>query len=461
MITSPPKDLIENPTKSLLEHPTEALLDYMDYMAPVDPKGRYFHFDELKHRLPKKLDSSLVWSLLKEAREKQKHTLYFIGDYEDFSLPSFYLTPTIQKAISETDRNTTTAALEWMCNKIGEQKHLDYLLNDLIEDEAISSSQLEGAATTTKVAKDMLKRARKPRSIDEKMILGNFRMMKFAWEHRNKNLSVEFIEELHQIGVEGIEDDKYKPGVIRTSDDVVVENNDGEVVHTPPKAEYLNERLETLIQWVNQSHHNAESSDYIHPLVKAITLHFRIGYEHPFHDGNGRVARALFYWYMFKNEFAAFRYIAISLLLKEAPVQYGKSYLYTETDDMDLTYFIDHQCRIIIRAINKFKASYKESVEQTEVFNKWLWDSGLYRQLTDKQQTVFQVAKSQKAVSFTINNVKDNLGCSYNTAATVLNGLVELQLFKKVKDGREWVYKMIDQKELVKSWQADTKQFKD
>ncbi len=55
-----------------------------------------------------------------------------------------------------------------MCNKIGEQKHLDYLLNDLIEDEAISSSQLEGAATTTKVAKDMLKRERKPRSIDEK-----------------------------------------------------------------------------------------------------------------------------------------------------------------------------------------------------------------------------------------------------------------------------------------------------
>lgn len=461
MIASPPKDLVENPTKFLFEQPPERLLDYVNYMAPVDPKGRYFHFDELKHRLPKRLDSALVWSLLKEARDKQKHTLYFIGDYEDFSLPSFYLTPTIQKAISETDRNTTTAALEWMCNKIGEQKHLDYLLNDLIEDEAISSSQLEGAATATKVAKDMLKRARKPRSIDEKMILGNFRMMKFAWEHRNKNLSVEFIEELHQIGVEGIEDDKYKPGVIRTSDDVVVENNDGEVVHTPPKAEYLNERLETLIQWVNQSHHNAESSDYIHPLVKAITLHFRIGYEHPFHDGNGRVARALFYWYMFKNEFAAFRYIAISLLLKEAPVQYGKSYLYTETDDMDLTYFIDHQCRIIIRAINKFKASYKESVEQTEVFNKWLWDSGLYRQLTDKQQTVFQVAKSQKAVSFTINNVKDNLGCSYNTAATVLNGLVELQLFKKVKDGREWVYKMIDQKELVKSWQADTKQFKD
>ncbi|WP_133012339.1 Fic family protein [Marinomonas flavescens] len=457
MIASPPKELIKNPTQYLASQSAEMFADHMEYMNPVDSKGRYFHFDELKHRLPKKIDPSVVWSLMKEARNKQKHVLYFIGKDEDFSFPSFCLTPTIQKAISETDRNTTTAALEWMCNKIGEHKHLDYLLNDLIEDEAISSSQLEGAATTTKVAKDMLKRSRKPRSLDEKMILGNFRMMKFAWEHRNKDLSLEFIEELHQIGVEGIEDEKYKPGVIRTTDDVVVENNDGEVVHTPPKAEHLNTRLNALVKWVNEDHHNAESADYIHPLVKAITLHFRIGYEHPFHDGNGRVARALFYWYMFKNEFAAFRYIAISLLLKEAPVQYGKSYLYTETDGMDLTYFIDYQCRIIIRAINKFKASYKESVEQMETFNRWLWDSGLYRKLTDKQQTVFQVAKSERAVSFTINNVKDNLGCSYNTAATTLNGLVELALFKKEKDGREWVYKMIDQKELVKSWKAVSK----
>ena len=124
---------------------------------------------------------------------------------------------------------------------------------------------------------------------------------------------------------------------------------------------------------------------------------------------------------------------------------------------MDLTYFVDYQCRIIIRAINKFKESYTESVQELEAFNRWLLDSGLYRKLTDKQQTVLQVAKNGLAKIFTINNVKDNLGCSYNTAATVLNGLVELKLFEKVKDGREWVYKMINQKELVSSWQPNKK----
>ena len=47
---------------------------------------------------------------------------------------------------------------------------------------------------------------------------------------------------------------------------------------------------------------------------------FAIGYEHPFLDGNSRIARAVFYWQMFRHGFAAFRYIAISALLRAAPV---------------------------------------------------------------------------------------------------------------------------------------------
>ena len=112
--------------------------------------------------------------------------------------------------------------LNGISSKIGENAQMDYLLKDLIEDESISSSQLEGAATTTRVAKDILKRNRKPKTPDEKMILGNFRMMIYAWENRNKKLSIELITEMHRVGVEGISDDVYKPGFFRKSDTVRV-----------------------------------------------------------------------------------------------------------------------------------------------------------------------------------------------------------------------------------------------
>lgn len=87
-----------------------------------------------------------------------------------------------------------------------------------------------------------------------------------------------------------------------------------------------------------------------------------------------------------------------------------------------------------------------------EKFNTFLYESGLFGKLADKQRVVFNVAKSGKSRLFTVNNVKDNLGCAYNTAATVLNGLVDLKLFQKEKQGSEWVYSMIEPKKILQSW---------
>jgi len=450
MIKRPPPVESDPIKKIVKDHPSLAV-DYLQLFTPVDSKGRYQHYDTLRFRLAKSLDHGLAWSVVKSARHLQLVDIVKLG--MPATMCRLLPTTTIQKAISTTDRHTTAAVLEWMSQQIDEQEHFTYLLNDLIEDEAISSSQLEGAATTTKVAKDLLKRQRAPRTLDEKMIVGNFKLMQAAWRFKDRPLSADLIAQLHYIGVESIDDSHYRPGVLRSpSDDIVVEDGDGNVVHTPPAGKGLEERLEALADWLNADHSDAESEAYIHPLIKAITLHFAIGYEHPFHDGNGRVARSLFYWYLFKNDYAAFRFIAISTLLKSAPIQYGKSYLYTETDEMDLTYFVDYQCAVINRAIGTFRATYEKTLQGMQAFKAFLYQSGLYTRLNDKQKTVLQVAQRNRGEEFTATTVKDNLGCSYNTASAVLNGLVEHQLFNKRKDGREWVYFMIPAQKLIKGW---------
>jgi Fic family protein len=143
---------------------------------------------------------------------------------------------------------------------------------------------------------------------------------------------------------------------------------------------------------------------------------------------------------MFKNDFSAFRYIAISILLRNAPLKYGRSYLNTEADELDLTYFIDFQCSVILRAVSSFTEAYRKSLAYADTFDRWLMASGFFDQLTEKQRTVYQVAKSGMAKEFTAVNVKENLGCSYNTASATLNGLVALKVFEKRKMGREWVF---------------------
>ncbi|EJN28835.1 hypothetical protein PMI35_02870 [Pseudomonas sp. GM78] len=416
----------------------ERLSQYLSLLKPLDEQGCYLPFDELRYRWASGLDPNLCWALVKKARTAQYVSLLPLG--EPMQWGNFVLTPMAQKAISAVDRQTTTAALEYMTSQIGESAHFSYLLNDLIEDEAISSSQLEGAATTTRVAKDMLKRHRLPRTPDERMVIGNFKMMNLAWEKRYEPLSVELITALHRVGVSGIDDAQYSPGDLRVNDEVVVQDGQGNTVHVPPPAAGLAARLRVLSKWINQSHDDPHRVDYLHPLIKGIALHFALGYEHPFRDGNGRVARALFYWFMFKNDFSAFRYIAISVLLRNAPVKYGRSYLNTEADDLDLTYFIDFQCWVVLRAVSSFTKAYRKSLVNAECFDRWLSESGFFERLSGKQRAVYQVARSGMAKEFTAANVRENLGCSYNTASATLNGLVDLELFEKRKLGREWVF---------------------
>lgn len=447
-IKIPPKQILLSLTEVITKH-QEKISEYMVFHTPLDIKGRYLPYDELRHRIDNGLDHQIVWSLVKEARDKQMVKVIEV----DAKKPCRYLlTPLIQKTISAVDRYTTSANLELMSSKIGEGAQIKYLLKDLIEDESISSSQLEGAATTTIVAKNLLKQKRKPRTEDEKMIIGNYKLMHFAWQQRHKPLSLELLLTMHRIGVENINDNKYAPGHLRKTNDVYIVDGDGEIVHNPPDYKQLKKRLIKIVDWTNENHEDSDDSHYLHPLIKAIALHFCIGYEHPFKDGNGRVARALFYWYLFRNDYGAFRYITISLLLKQSPVKYGKSYLYTETDEMDLTYFIDYQCQTILRAIEKFRNAYKQSYLDMQKFDAWLFESGLYGKLNDKQKMILSAFRSGRISFLTIRMAEDFLDCSYNTAASALNEMVELNLFQKTKKGREWVYLMKDKNAIVEHW---------
>ncbi len=282
------------------------------------------------------------------------------------------------------------------------------------------------------------------------MILGNFKMMTFAWRSRDKHLTLDLIKAMHETGVSGIDDDRYTPGFFRQTDDVFVENSEHDVVHVPPLASELNNRLQALCDWINAGQaDDAGSADYIHPLIKALSLHFAIGYEHPFRDGNGRVARCLFYWFMFKHGYSAFKYIAISVLLNQAPTQYGRSYLDTETDDMDLTYFFDYQSQVIIKAIVKFNEAWVDNFKVTNEFQSWLLSSGKLSELSRNQSIVLMTAVNRSVPAFTARNVQDLLKCSNNTAMKTLNGLSDLGFFDKFKVERTSVFKLKDLQEII------------
>lgn len=427
-----------NPFIEIAKSQPELLPAYMDLHSPVDKKGRYLPFEELYRRFPKALDAQLAWSVVRDARRSQLTQLAPLN--QSLSSFDYFVSPTIQQANLLIEQHTSLSSVEWMAQQLGEGEGFKQVLENLVKDEAISSSQLEGAATTTRVARDFLLNERQPESLSEKMILGNFNLMQAVWSEKDQPLSLALIKQLHHIGMSGIDDEKYQPGQLRTTDDVVVVDASGDIVHTPPLAKELEQRLEFVVSWLNDMEPSTSASAF----VIASALHFAIGFEHPFHDGNGRLARALFYWVMFKFGYHAFRYISISALLNEAPVQYGKSYIHTETDDMDMTYFIGYQSKIVIRAILQFLQDFSTLDNQYRNFKTSLESSEYYTQLNDNQRTVIMLVHNIGIKKVTANWVQLMMACSYNTAASIVNGLVKLDIFKREKVGREWHYSMQD-----------------
>jgi hypothetical protein len=101
------------------------------------------------------LDPQLAWSVVRDARQAQLTKLSPIN--ASLSSLEYFISPTIQEANIAIERHTSLASLEWMAHQLShqlgegdvERGSFNNVLENLVKDEAISSSQLEGAAITT------------------------------------------------------------------------------------------------------------------------------------------------------------------------------------------------------------------------------------------------------------------------------------------------------------------------
>ena len=189
--------------------------------------------------------------------------------------------------------------------------------------------------------KKMILENRPPKNKSEQMIVNNYKTMKTLEEDfKDKPLSEELLFEMHRlITKQTLESEKH--GAYRTDADNIVIADINKIYHIPPKIGFVKAQIKELIKFANDEN----DSTFTHPIIKAIFLHFWIGYLHPFYDGNGRLARTIFYWYLLRKGYWAILYIPISLVIKKSPSQYGEAYTYTEQDDLDLTYFYSYHMR--------------------------------------------------------------------------------------------------------------------
>ena len=391
-------------------------------------KSEYLHWDQLRFRTPPEGLSIDEWWLGLKLHRFNCMKVPLQGNSGDRF--SFTLTEPIPQHLHEIDLGV--GGLVQMPEQITNSDTKDrYCVSSLIE-EAITSSQIEGAVTTRRVAKDMIRSGRKPSDRSEKMILNNFVTMSRLGELKEQPLSKDLVFEIHRLITEDTLDDPTAAGRFRRDDEKVVVNDlYGEVYHDPPPAAQLDARMKAMCDFAN----GKTPSGFVHPVLRSIILHFWLAYDHPFVDGNGRTARALFYWSMLHHKYWLCEFISISPIILKAPSRYQLAFLFTETDDNDLTYFILYHLDVLDKAVHELHNYIKRKAEQVCKLDREL--RGV-ETLNHRQRALISHALRHPHHVYTIASHRRSHNIVYETARKDLTDLVNHNLMTARKIVKTW-----------------------
>lgn len=416
MIELPPKYKTTNILQSSL-FLNKAAIEKMNKL-----QDSYSSWSEVKYKQIEGIsDPETVWALLKSIRAAKS-----IDVFPKYNL-HFSLTNQMMKLCHIFDMNFGGYwGSESILTKNNSQR---FLVSSIIE-EAISSSQMEGASTTRKIAKEMLRKNIRPKDKSERMIYNNYQTIQYLSAHTKDPLSVELILHIHSLMTNNTLENPDDSGRFRQNNDVVVENAvTNEVVHIPP----CYTEIPAAIEWLVEFSNSESTVFFIHPVIKAVIVHFFISYLHPFVDGNGRTARALFHWFMLKEGYWLTEYMSISRIIYKTKASYEKSFLQTEADENDMGYFITYHLNALHKAFEELKKYITKKTAQQNDQNRLL----KLGNITQRQAEILYIMLRDDNIVLTVKDVSTRLMVTPTTAKQDIIGLVKRGLLSEIPLNRQ------------------------
>lgn len=381
---------------------------------------RYLSPEEIKYRLQQQGQRSPDWpqkaTKIVATRKTSAVTLFL-----DSIVPRFWYYPAdvILKKIDEIER--LGKRVYDLINSNTTFKN-DFLLDSKIE-EAITSAIYEGAHSTRAQAEQLIASKQRPKNKDEWMLVNNLRAMQWVAQNHERPLSKEVILQLHKIVTDNtLEGDDVNFSGKYRNNKVFVGPHEG--VEHP----LINSTIEEMIGLITAN------KRYIHPLVKSILVHYFIGYIHPFFDGNGRTARALFYFKAMRNGLKYVELLSVSAYLKEHGKQYEKSFQKVVENEYDVTYFIDFCLDSMYSSLQEVSRKVEYLLRMTDLSERY--------GISPSQIGLLQRMALHKFRTVDIEEYGAQINKSREFARLELKKLVDLDLLTEHKDRKKLVYRV-------------------
>ena len=405
--------MIELPPKIDKKTLVNALLKGIDpNIMPVVDKvnADYEYWDKAKYKkLPEGFTPQMLWANVKASRLR---SMISVWNKYDINL---CVTSQMQRLCHEFDMKFGSF---WEVEGDTQSAEKKYYLSSSLMEEAIYSSKMEGASTTRIVAKDMLRKKKSPQNKSQQMIVNNYNTIQYIVEHKDEPLTEELLLTIHRLMTEKTLDNPEDAGRFRTNDKVVVADMvEGDIIYTPPSFQEIPEFVESLCDFFN----NDNPRTFIHPIIRGIIVHFMLAFMHPFVDGNGRTARALFYWYMLKEGYKLTEYMSISRVIAKSKSNYEKAFRYVENDGNDMGYFVAYNLGALEISFQQLRDYIQRKQREKSAASSFMMAGNI----NQRQALVLQRLKEEPETIFTVKDVQEQFSVSSMTARKDLSDLVK------------------------------------
>ena len=404
--------MIEQPPKIDKKTLVNALLKGIDpNIMPVVDKANddYEYWDKVKYKkLPEGFTPQMLWANVKASRLRS-----MIPVWEKYGI-NLCITSQMQRMCHEFDMKFGSF---WEVEGDALSAERKYYLSSSLMEEAIYSSKMEGASTTRIVAKEMLRKKKSPQNKSQQMIANNYNTIQYIVEHKDEPLTEEALLHIHRLMTEKTMDNPEDAVRFRTNDKIVVADMvEGDIIYTPPSFQEIPEFVKSLCDFFN----NDNPRTFIHPIIRGIIVHFMLAFMHPFADGNGRTARALFYWYMLKEKYWLTEYMSISRVIAKSKPSYEKSFRYVENDGNDIGYFVSYNLRALEISFQQLTDYIQRKQREKKAATSFM----IAGNINYRQAMILQRLKEEPNTIMTVKDVQEMFSVSSMTARKDLSDLV-------------------------------------